>query len=57
MEEIREGLEAEAAICNYVDFLMSTAKNPCNTDDWAKPALHSCKRHFEDVKKTGWDRL
>lgn len=54
-QEIREGHEAEAAICNYVDFLMST-QNPCNTDDWAKPALHPCKREFQDIKKGEWDK-
>ena len=54
-QEIREGLEAETAICNYVDFLTST-QNPCNTDDWAKPSLHIRKRPFEDIKKNEWDK-
>ena len=34
---------------------MST-QNPCNTDDWAKPALHPCKREFQDIKKGEWDK-
>ena len=54
-QEIREGHDSETAICNYVDFLMST-QNPCNTDDWAKPALHPCKREFQDVTKDVWDK-
>ena len=32
-QEVKEGCEAEKAICDYVDFLMST-QNPCNADDW-----------------------
>ena len=54
-QEIRKGVEAERASCNYVDFLMST-QNPCNADDWAKPSVHPCKRQFEDVKKKEWDK-
>ena len=54
-QEIREGVEAEAAICNYVDFLIST-QNPCTTNDWAKPSLQPCKRYFEDVKKNERDK-
>ena len=54
-EEIRKGVEAERAICNYVDFLMST-QNPCSNDNWAKPSVHPCKRQFEDVKKKEWDK-
>ena len=34
--EVKEGCEA---ICDYVDFLMST-QNPCNADNWSKPQFH-----------------
>ena len=55
-EEIMKGHEAERAICSYVDFLMST-KNPSNPDDgnWVKPAVHPCKRTFNDIQKNEWD--
>jgi len=53
-QKVKEGLEAERAICNYVDFLMST-QNSCN-DDWVKPSVHPCKRQFEDIQKNEWDK-
>ena len=33
-----------------------TTQNSCNTDDWAKSSVHTCKRQFEDVKKNERDK-
>ena len=46
-----QGLEAERAICNYVDFLIST-QNPCNAHNWVKPSAQPCKRQFEDIQSS-----
>ena len=54
-QEVKEGCEAEKAICDYVDFLMST-QNPCNADDWFKPQVHPCKAQFEHIKTNQWDK-
>ena len=54
-QKVTQGLEAEKAICNYVDFLMST-QNPCNADNWVKPSIHPCKRQFKDIQSNEWDK-
>ena len=48
--EIHEGKEAEAIVCRYVDFLLSTW-NPCSPDDgWSKPEIHPCQKSFLSLK-------
>lgn len=54
-QKVRQGLEAERAISNYVDFFMST-QNPCNADNWVKPSIHPCNRQFEDIQSNEWDK-
>lgn len=54
-QEVKEGCEAEKAICNYIDFLMST-QNTCNADNWFKPQVHPCKAQFEHIKTNQWDK-
>ena len=54
-QEVKEGREAEKAICDYVDFLMST-QNPCNADNWFKPQVHPCKAQFDQIKTNKRDK-
>ena len=54
-QEVKEGREAEKAICDYVDFVMST-QNPCNADNWSKLQFHPCKAQFEQIKTNKWDK-
>ena len=56
-QEYKEGCEAEKAICECVDFLMST-QNPCNADNnyWLKPQVHPCEAQFEHIGKDDWDK-
>ena len=54
-QEVKEGCEAEKAICDYVDFLVST-QNPCNPDGWFKREVHPCQVQFEQIKTNRWDK-
>ena len=48
--EIHEGKEAEAIVCRYVDFLLSTW-NPSSPDDgWSKPEIHPCQKSYLSLK-------
>ena len=53
---IREGMQAEKQVCDYVDQLMSTC-NPCHPDEggWAKPGKHPCKIPYLDIDDSMWD--
>ena len=54
---INEGQDAETAICQYVDSIL-TMVNPCNPDDeyWEKPLTHPCKKRLDDISKNEWDK-
>ena len=54
---IKEGQDAETVICQYVDSILTTV-NPCNPDDehWEKPSTHPCKKKFDDISKSEWDK-
>ena len=54
---IKEGQDAETAICQYIDSILTTV-NPCNSDNshWVKPATHPCKKKIEDISKSEWDK-
>lgn len=50
-QEIDDGLHAEQKICNYHDYLVSTW-NPTNPAEFSKPAIHPCKRRYDNIPNT-----
>ena len=53
---VKEGMQAEKQVCDYVDQLMSTC-NPCHPDEggWGKPDKHPCGIPYLDINDTMWD--
>ena len=44
-EQILEGKKASQAVCEYVDWLLSTYNpNPPDEGSWIKPSIHPCQR-------------
>ena len=54
----RKKQDAEKTICQYVDSILTTV-NPCNPDDghWEKPSTHSCKKRFDDISESEWEKI
>ena len=50
MQDIQKGKMATKTICDYVDSVLSTC-NPKlpSQNNWSKPSVHPCKRHYLDL--------
>ncbi|XP_068687691.1 ATP-dependent DNA helicase pif1-like [Montipora foliosa] len=49
-EQIVEGKKASQAVCEYVDWLLSTYNpNPPDKGSWIKPSIHPCQRQHKDI--------
>ena len=49
-EQILEGKKASQAVCEYVDWLLSTYNpNPPDEGSWIKPSIHPCQRQHKDI--------
>ena len=49
-QQILEGKKASQAVCQYVDWLLSTYNpNPPDNQTWAKPSIHPCQRRHKDI--------
>ena len=52
-KHILEGKKASQAVCEYVDWLLSTYNpNPREDGFWIKPSIHPCQRQHRDIMNT-----
>ena len=49
-QDIKTGKKAADAVCQYVDWLLSTVNpNPPDENMWIRPETHPCQRRHQDV--------